>query len=95
AGGAWTLVPQNMSASGTYALLEEHGKYRRAHRDEPQHAELVLGASDLGGFMRYTPFPAFVPASASIAPRVAAAFELAEREFGVQLGPLEHAEPRR
>jgi hypothetical protein len=94
-GGAWSVLTEKPPASGDYALVDDAGSYRQARDGEQKHAELVIGASDLGSMVRFTPVPEFVPEGQSIAPRAVSAFALAERAFGVRFGHLEHAVPRR
>jgi len=59
---------------------------------EPADATLLIGPSNVGGFVRFTPDPTRTPRGPSIAPDVVAAFALADRELGTELGPLASAE---
>jgi hypothetical protein len=51
-------------------------------------AELLVGPSDLGGFVRFTPDPDRYPKGPSLAPDVASAFEVAQTHFDVPVGGL-------
>ncbi len=94
-GGAWCVLAQTSSASGSQGLIQEAGTYRAARDGEPPQGTLLIGTSDLGCFVRFTPAPAQVAPGESIAPRAVSAFALAERVFGVRFGRLEHAVSRR
>jgi hypothetical protein len=45
----------------------------------------------MGGFVRFTPEPKFLPVGLSIAPRAVAALGLADRELATGIGPLASA----
>jgi hypothetical protein len=94
-GGAWVAVPKSISSTSVYSLVEEQRGYRLARDGETKHAELVVGPSDLGGFLRFNPDPVRIAPGSSIAPRVVSVFDLADRELGLTFGPLEHAKPVR
>ena len=87
-GGGWTVFRGRKETSQSYRLVEENGEYRLAGAGETASADLLIGPSSVGGFLRFTPEPSGLPVGPSIAPRVVAAFALADREFGTGLGPL-------
>lgn len=90
-GGAWTTVKRVWSETETHGLCAQDDGYRFAREGESADADLVCGPSGVGGFVRFQPDPALVPVGPSIAPRVVAALELAERTFELGLGLLEPA----
>jgi hypothetical protein len=77
------------------ALVRLDGGYRLASPGEPADATFLIGPSNIGGFVRFTPDPTRTPRGQSIAPAVVAAFALADREFGTNLGPLAASVPVR
>ena len=52
---------------------------------------LTAGPGAMGGFVRFEADPLTTPVGPSFAPLAARAFERADTEFGVRLGPLEPA----
>jgi hypothetical protein len=58
---------------------------------EPADGSLLIGRSNIGGFIRFTAEPARIP----IGPSIVAAFALADREFSTGLGPLSAATAKR
>lgn len=88
AGGGWTTVKTVVQESREHAILRVDGGYRLAVPGEPADASLLVGPSNVGGFVRFTPDPTRTPRGRSIAPEVVAAFSLADREFGTGLGSL-------
>ena len=91
-GGGWTTMRKVEQASHEHALSRAHDGYRLAAPGEAADASLLIGPSNIGGFVRFTPDPARTPRGPSIAPDVVAAFALADRELGTGLGPLASAE---
>ncbi len=91
-GGGWTTVSKVERESHEHALARADGGYRLASAGEAADASLLIGPSNIGGFVRFTPDPTRTPRGPSIAPDVVAAFALADREVGTGLGPLEPAE---
>ena len=87
-GGGWTVIKPAQQRTEEHPLAWTDGSYRLARPDEPGSGSLLIGPSNVGGLMRFTPDPAQMPTGPSIAPRVVAAFGLADREFGTGLGPL-------
>jgi hypothetical protein len=87
-GGGWTTIKTVVQESREHAIARVDGGYRLAALGEPADASLLIGPSNIGGFVRFTPDPTRTPRGASIAPAVVAAFALADREFGAELGPL-------
>jgi hypothetical protein len=81
--------------SHEHPLSQTDDGYRLAAPGEPADASLLIGPSNVGGFVRFTPDPTRTPRGPSIAPAVVAAFGLADREFGTGLGPLASAQPIR
>jgi hypothetical protein len=88
AGAGWTVFRRRQHASEEHGLVESGGDYRLATEADQPSANLLIGPSTVGGFTRFTPEPTTVPVGPSFAPRVVAAFALADREFGTGLGPL-------
>jgi hypothetical protein len=91
-GGGWTTMRKIEQESREHPLARTGGDYRLASPWEPADATLLIGPSNIGGFVRFTPDPTRTPRGPSIAPAVIAAFALADREFGTGLGPLTSAE---
>ncbi len=87
-GGGWTTMMKVEQESHEHALARADGAYRLASPVEPADGSLLIGPSNVGGFVRFTPDSARTPRGASIAPAVVAAFALADREFGIGLGSL-------
>jgi hypothetical protein len=95
AGGGWLAVSGSGRRPETrrWPLVETNGGYRVSAEGEPEHAELVVGPSDVGSFVRFTPDPSRIRPGVSIASRVVHAFELADRLVGTAIGGLEAAPP--
>jgi hypothetical protein len=91
-GGGWTTMRKVETESHEHALSRADDAYRLASPGEPADATLLVGPSNIGGFVRFTPDPTRTPRGPSIAPAVVAAFALADRELGIGLGPLAPAE---
>jgi hypothetical protein len=91
AGGGWLATPGKRTETERVPLVELDGTYRRSEPDEPEHAELLVGPSDVGSFVRFTPDPQRMRIGASIAPRVARALELSDALCGTRIGPLDAA----
>jgi hypothetical protein len=91
-GGGWTTMSKVERESHEHPLSQTDDGYRLAAPGEPADASLLIGPSNVGGFVRFTPDPTRTPRGPSIAPAVVAAFGLADREFGTGLGPLASAE---
>jgi hypothetical protein len=51
----------------------------------------LVGPSDVGSFVSFTPDPTRIRPGPSVAPRIVAAFGLADRIAGTGIGPLEAA----
>jgi hypothetical protein len=92
-GGGWLAVPASARRTETrrWPLVETNGSYRAASEGEPIHAELLVGPSDVGSFVSFTPDPTRIRPGPSVAPRIVAAFGLADRIAGTGIGPLEAA----
>lgn len=95
AGGGWTTLPRRRDSTEQRSIVERDGGYALAGEGERPDGSLLLGPSQIGGFVRFTPEPSRVPAGPSLAPRVAAALALADRALGTAIGPLEPARPAR
>jgi hypothetical protein len=95
AGGGWLAVAGSGRSTETrrWPLVEIDGTYRVSGEGEPVHAELVVGPSDVGSFVRFTPDPARIRPGPSIAPRIVKGLELADRIASTGIGPLEAARP--
>jgi hypothetical protein len=90
-GGGWTTMKKVEQESREQALVRLDGGYRLASPGEPADATLLIGPSNIGGFVRFTPEPTRMAIGGSVAPKVVAAFALADREFGTELGSLSAA----
>lgn len=90
-GGGWTAIAAPQPATQEHPLVRESDGFRLARRGEPADGSLLIGPSNIGGFIRFTAEPARTPIGPSIAPAVVAAFALADREFSTGLGPLSTA----
>jgi hypothetical protein len=88
AGGAWTTFPSPRTESEMHPLVRE---WRLAGDDEEPDASLIIGPSNIGGFIRFQPDPGRTPAGPSIAPAAVSAFAFADQHFNTGLGPLEPA----
>ena len=87
-GGGWTVIKKQEEESREHPLARAENGYRLAGHDDQVDGTLVIGPSNVGGFVRFVLDPARTPVGQSVAPRVIAAFALADREFGTDLGPL-------
>jgi hypothetical protein len=94
-GGGWTTLSKVERESHEHALARADDGYRLASPGEPADATLLIGPSNIGGFVRFTPDPTRMPRGPSIAPAVVAALALADREFGTNLGSLAAGVPVR
>jgi hypothetical protein len=90
-GGGWTTMSKVERESREHTLSHIDGGYRLASPGEPADATLLIGPSNIGGFVRFTPEPTRMAIGGSVAPKVVAAFALADREFGTELGSLSAA----
>jgi hypothetical protein len=90
-GGGWTTMSKVERESHEHALSQADDGYRLAAPDEPADASLLIGPSNIGGFVRFVPDPSRTPRGPSIAPSVVSAFALADRKLGTELGPLSPA----
>lgn len=88
AGAGSVVIPGVKLSTAVLSLVEDGSGYREVVDGERPDAELLVGPSDLGGFVRFTPDPERTPAGPALAPRVAAAFRLAQTRFSVPLGGL-------
>jgi len=91
AGGGWTSTPEQREDTRELSLVYDGAGYRLAREGEVPGGTLSVGPGDMGGFLRFAPDPAHTPVGPSLAPRVAQAFACADRELGLDLGPLEPA----
>jgi hypothetical protein len=91
-GGGWTTIRKVENETREHALVRADRGYRLALPGETADATLLTGPSNIGGFVRFTPDPTRTPRGPSIAPDVVAAFALADRELGTELGPLAPAQ---
>jgi hypothetical protein len=90
-GGGWTSFPGDREQTEIHGLLEKSGRYRLAKGGGATSASLIIGPSDHGGFLAFTPNRDRMDRGPSVAPRVIDAFRVADRDLGVPLGPLEPA----
>jgi hypothetical protein len=94
-GGGWTTTNTRFDTSQEYQLVRSGESYRLATASEAADGTLLLGPSNVGGFIRFTADPARTEIGPSIAPAVVAAFALGDREFGTNIGPVDPARPAR
>jgi hypothetical protein len=87
-GGGWTVIKREEQETREHRLVRAEAGYRLAEDGDQVDGTLVIGPSNVGGFVRFVPEPARTPVGQSIAPAVVAAFALADRLFGTGLGPL-------
>lgn len=87
-GGGWTVIKKLKSETHENLVVRADGGFRLAREGQTADGTLLVGPSNIGGFVRFTPDPARTPRGPSIAPDVVAAFALADRELGTDLGPL-------
>ncbi|RDV39751.1 hypothetical protein DV096_04070 [Bradymonadaceae bacterium TMQ3] len=103
-GGGWTPVKRVFEETRRYALgrsdaqgrvsfeimasLDSEGAEQKGS-DLQYDALLLTGPSAMGGFVRILPVASRRRPAASVAPEVAAAWELTDREFGTGIGALE------
>ncbi|TXD36772.1 hypothetical protein FRC96_08585 [Lujinxingia vulgaris] len=105
-GGGWTPVKRVFEQTRRYALRRQYGaggvgfeiiksldSEGADARDEDLEfdAMLLTGPSAMGGFVRVLPEVYRRAPGLSVAPEVAAAFALVDREFGTNIGVLEAA----
>ena len=90
-GGGWTIVPGARTETEVHDIVYEDGRYRLAAEGEAASGTLTLGPASAGTWVRFSPDTAQLPEGEPVAPRVVAAFALAEAEFGCPFGPLEAA----
>ena len=69
-----------------YSLVETSSGYRSAEPGETPDASVVTGPGAIGGFLAFVPEPARLKPGPALAPRVARAFEWADRELGTEIG---------
>lgn len=106
-GGGWTPVKRVFEETQRYALKREDGEgsvsfeiladldsegVKQGGGDLEFDALLLTGPSATGGFVRVLPEAKGRAPGASVAPEVAAAFALVDREFGTEIGALVAAE---
>jgi hypothetical protein len=94
-GGGWTTIQKVEKESHEHSLCRADGGYQLAATGEQADASLLIGPSNIGGFVRFTPDPARTARGPSIAPAVVAAFALADLKFGTNLGTLSAGAPVR
>ena len=82
-GSAWLDSP--CSEMQHHDVVETPDGYRRARKGETADASIVLGPGAIGGFMSFVPSPARHAPGPALAPRVARAFEWANRELGTRI----------
>jgi len=90
-GGGWTVIKKAESETHEHPVVRADGGFRLATGGQTADGTLLVGPSNVGGFVRFTPEPARMPRGPSAASQVAAAFALADREFGTGLGSLSAA----
>jgi hypothetical protein len=93
-GSARMRLPKPCSGPRGFAVAGSGEKLRRARRGGRAQGRLWLGPA-VGGssFLVYAPDPSRAPIGPSFAPAAAAAFRLADRAFGTEIGLLSPASP--
>jgi hypothetical protein len=90
-GGASVLSSVRPDDTDTRQVVLSHAAVRLASDGEDPGGELMLGPSQMGGYLRFEPHARAVGAGASLAPLVASAFALADRIWGTDIGPVDPA----
>ena len=83
----FSASPASFSWTTTECRFDEN---RSVTVDSPA-GSLTAGPGAMGGFVRFEADPLTTPVGPSFAPLAARAFERADAEFGVGLGPLDAA----
>lgn len=91
-GGGWITITQPCHETEEHLLVNAGAGYRPLRAREEATARLSIGPSTVGGFVRFEPNPKQTPVGPSLAPRVAAAFRVADRVAGTEIGPLSPAQ---
>jgi hypothetical protein len=90
-GAAYTAIETRFTETTTHRILYDGTACRVADDDEPADAIVMLGPSNIGGFVHITPAADRTPAGPSIAPLAVAGFALTDAAWGTGIGPLEPA----
>ena len=90
-GSAFLMLHQPHKSRRSLRVVWSGDEFSSATDDLVDDGEVSIGPSEVGSFVRYAPRPERVPVGPPFAPRVAAAFRLAERELGTRGGRLESA----
>jgi hypothetical protein len=91
-GSAWLARPFQGQEMEVHSMVETRDSYRSAEQGESPDATLTIGPGAIGTFLNFVPTPDRVRPGPALAPRVARAFEWADRELGTQIG---NAQPAR
>ena len=90
-GGGWRVARAVREETRVDPLAWRDGHYAIAREGEVACARLLTGPGDVGAFVRFEPHSERTPHGPSLAPRVVDALALADREYGLGIGPLEPA----
>lgn len=83
-GSAWLKQPCDRAAR--HAIVETDAGYRTAREGETPDASVSVGPSAIGTFVNFVPAPDRLTPGCALAPRVAQAFQWADRELGMPIG---------
>ena len=83
-GSAWFAEP--CERPGQHALVETQEGYRSAREGETPDATVLVGPSAIGTFVNFVPDADRLAPGGALAPRVALAFQWADRELGMSIG---------
>jgi hypothetical protein len=92
-GAAYTAIATRFAETTTHRILYDATTCRAAADGEPADATVMLGPSNVGGFVRIAPATDRTPAGPSIAPLAVAGFALTDAAWGTGIGALSPAAP--
>jgi hypothetical protein len=87
-GAAYTPVEARFTETTTHRIAYDGTTCRVAGDGEPADATVILGPSNVGGFVRIAPDADRTPAGPALAPLAVAGFALTDAVWGTGIGPL-------
>ncbi len=90
-GGAWSVTEGEPFDERVVVVAYDDVDMHVVREGEERDAEIALGPSAMGRFVRFVPLPERTRTGPSIAPLAVRAFAFMDREFGTTFGPLEAA----
>lgn len=87
-GAAYTAIATRFAESTTHRIVYDGTACRVADEGEPADATVMLGPSNIGGFVRIAPADDRMPAGPAIAPLAVAGFALTDTLWGTGIGAL-------